>query len=120
MCETSYDSNTSSVTQTCIRKISYKDGMLSAVGQIVVDGTLNDSFSIDEYKGNLRLVTTVSPVENSSAAPLIDYADEISDEAADRAQTEESVQVKDSNTLYILDENLKELSRIEGLSLIHI
>lgn len=116
MCETSYDSNTSSVTQTCIRKISYKDGMLSAVGQIVVDGTLNDSFSIDEYKGNLRLVTTVSPVENSSAAPLIDYADEISDEAADRAQTEESVQVKDSNTLYILDENLKELSRIEGFA----
>lgn len=43
---------------TTIRKVSYKDGELTARAQGKFDGYLNDSFSIDEYEGNLRVVTT--------------------------------------------------------------
>lgn len=109
VCESDYGSDGSDVTQTCIRKVSYQDGKLEAVGQTKVDGTLNDSFSIDEYEGKLRLVTTVSPVSGSSAVPFSWFR------SAD-AEEEEQEQKKDSNSLYILDEELNELSRIEGLA----
>ena len=47
-------------TVTTLRKISYNKGTLKAVAQGKVKGYLNDTFSLDEYKGNLRLVTTNS------------------------------------------------------------
>lgn len=99
------ENGSSSVAQTCIRKISYEDGELEAVGQTVVDGTLNDSFSIDEYEGNLRLAVTVTQLSGNSGSLI--FPD---------IQTEEEEQPQDSNSLYILDKNLKELSRIEGLA----
>lgn len=43
---------------TNICKIAYQDGTLTPIGQGQADGYIQDSFSIDEYKGNLRLVTT--------------------------------------------------------------
>ena len=43
---------------TTVRKVSYKNGMLTAEAQGQFEGYLNDSFSIDEYKGYLRVVTT--------------------------------------------------------------
>lgn len=43
---------------TTIRRISYKDGELKAEASGTVDGYINDSFSIDEYDGYLRVVTT--------------------------------------------------------------
>ncbi len=43
---------------TTIRKVAYKDGKLEAKAQGKFDGYLNDSFSIDEHEGNLRVVTT--------------------------------------------------------------
>ena len=46
--------------QTSIRKIAYDKGTLDAVGQTKIDGVLNDSFSIDEYNGYLRIITTGS------------------------------------------------------------
>ena len=52
---------------TTIRKVAYKDGKLEAKAQGQFDGYLNDSFSIDEYKGNLRVVTT----DNDSNAVYI-------------------------------------------------
>ncbi len=93
------------VSRTCIRKVSYKDGKLKAVGQTEVDGTLNDSFSIDEYDGNLRMVVTVTPLSSGSTGNLRMFA--LEDEAEEQ---------KETNSLYILDENLEELSRIEGLA----
>ena len=45
-------------TVTTLRKISYTKGKLKAVAQGKVKGYLNDTFSLDEYKGNLRLFTT--------------------------------------------------------------
>lgn len=44
---------------TSIRKIGYKDGKFSKAVKGKVKGYINDSFSIDEYDGNLRIVATV-------------------------------------------------------------
>ena len=107
VCESYYNSDDSDVTQTCIRKISYKDGILKAVGQTKIDGTLNDSFSLDEYEGNLRLVTTVSSNGDSGIMPLILFGDSADSEIAKQ---------EDTNYLYILDEKLNELSKIEDIA----
>lgn len=45
---------------TAIQRIAYKDGQLEAGAQGKVKGYINDSFSIDEYDGYLRVVTTES------------------------------------------------------------
>lgn len=46
--------------QTTIRSIAYQNGTLTPGAQGTVKGYINDSFSIDEYKGYLRVVTTYS------------------------------------------------------------
>lgn len=107
VCESYYNSDDSDVTQTCIRKVSYQNGELKAVGQTRIDGTLNDSFSIDEYKGNLRLVTTVSKTGNGSAFPIVLFG---------KTGLSGGSEEKDTNSLYVLDSNLKELGKIDGLA----
>ena len=44
---------------TDIVRLTYKEGKVSAAGQCTVRGTVNDSFSIDEHEGYLRVVTTI-------------------------------------------------------------
>lgn len=45
--------------KTVIRKIGYEDGVLSKAVKGETDGYVKDSFCIDEYKGYLRIVSTV-------------------------------------------------------------
>lgn len=107
------------VSQTNLRKIAYKDGKLSAVGQTDVEGTVNDSFCIDEYEGNLRLVTTVRPIVSYHDDGVMPLWKGIVPHAADGARVarnEDEEEEKDSNSLFVLDANLKELARIEGLA----
>lgn len=68
---------------TTIRRLAYHDGKLEAGGQGSLKGYINDSFSIDEYNGNLRVVTTVGD---------------------------------NGNTVYVLDESLKVIGKIEDLA----
>ena len=35
-------------------------------GEVVIDGVINDSFSIDEYEGYLRVVTTIRENDDTS------------------------------------------------------
>ena len=101
------DSGDSDVTQTSVRKISYDNGRLEGTAQTKVDGTLNNSFSIDEYEGYLRLVTTVSPASDISLYPM------------PRVGTDEEdidSQVKSTNSLYVLDENLETVGEIHDLA----
>lgn len=107
VCEVLWDANNSDTAQTCIRKLSYKDGVIKPVGQTRIDGRLKDSFSIDEYEKNLRLVATVEPDNSNGVMPLIGN---IESTVSDKAEE------KSYNVLYILDENLNELSRIEDLA----
>ena len=57
--ETVWGYEQGSEDKTSIRKISYKDGKLEAVAKETIPGYINDSFSIDEYEGYLRIVATV-------------------------------------------------------------
>ena len=68
--------------ETTIRKIAYDNGKLTAVAQETIDGYINDSFSIDEYEGNLRVIVTVG----------------------------------DTNSVYVMDEELEVIGKIEGLA----
>ena len=72
---------------TEIAKFHYKDGRITGVAAGSVKGYLNDSFSLNEYDGTLRVVST--------------YYDETWEEW---------------NALYILDEKLQQLSAIEDLA----
>ena len=77
-----YETRWSEKTETVIKRMSYKDGKLKAEASGKVDGYINDSFSIDEYDGYLRVVTTDD----------------------------------ETNGLYILDSNMKEVGSITGLA----
>lgn len=48
----------SETQETVIRKFSYRDGTVEAIAKGIVKGWVDDSFSIDEYKDTLRVVTT--------------------------------------------------------------
>ena len=99
-----YGQNDAEVTQTSIRKVAYKDGILQGEAQTKVDGTLNDSFSIDEYNGYLRLVTTVSPISSGGIGIARFFGED-----TERQQ-------EDSNSLYVLDENLEIVGEIHDLA----
>lgn len=77
-----YEIDGSEDVETVIRKLSYKDGAIKGSAAGSVDGYINDSFSIDEYDGYLRTVTTDG----------------------------------DTNGVYVLDEELDIVGRIEGLA----
>ena len=77
-----YETRWSEKTETVIKRMSYKEGKLKAEASGKVDGYINDSFSIDEYDGYLRVVTTDD----------------------------------ETNGLYILNSNMKEVGSITGLA----
>lgn len=107
--DTIYDAKVSRVTQTEIRKVSYKDGKLDGTGHAVIDGVINDSFSIDEYDGFLRVVTTIRENDDTSGGvnPLlrIDGTSDVSSQPADS-----------TNALYVLNKDLKEVGKLENLA----
>lgn len=109
--ESYYNNNDANVTQTSIRRIAYEDGVLTGTAQTKVDGILNDSFSIDEYDGYLRLVTTVTSVNETEGSFLTDLADMFR-----REETETEVRNVDTNSLYILDEDLNVTGEIRDLA----
>lgn len=119
----------SDVSRTLIRKISYTDGKLAGVAQTKIKGMLNDSFSIDEYEGNLRLVTTIDEIySNNDIMPLNETADETADKngTTDKSDaskvTEKAVEenVKDAvpgtNSLYVLNDKLEIIGSIHNLA----
>ena len=81
--------NLAAKNQTILRKLSYNKGKLSGSAQGKVKGYLNDSFSIDEYDNTLRLVTTVTHNAGNSSQ---------------------------SNSVYVLDADLKTIGKIEDLA----
>ena len=103
----------SDVSRTLIRKISYTDGKLVGVAQTKIKGMLNDSFSIDEYEGNLRLVTTIDEIySNNDIMPL--------NETADKTEKAVAENVKDAvpgtNSLYVLKDKLEIIGSIHNLA----
>ena len=55
-----YVGDTENNTETVIRRLSYHKGEIAGAASGRVDGSINDSFSIDEYRDYLRLVVTTN------------------------------------------------------------
>lgn len=70
-----------------INKFSFKNGKLRPIGNARFDGNIEDDYSVDEYNGYLRLLTT--------------YFDKNIDE---------------KNALYVFDETMKEVGKLKGIA----
>lgn len=79
-------------TRTEIVRIGYDSGEFADGATGSVKGELNNNFSMDEYDGNLRVVTTVEGWDK-------DYSNYSRD-----------------NSLYVLDSTLKTIGKIENLA----
>ena len=82
-----YDYRANQYDYTELLKFSYRDGRISFTAHSNVNGYLNNQFSMDEYQGNLRLVSTLS---RSGGAR--------------------------TNSLYVLNEELKVIGKVEDLA----
>lgn len=70
---------------TTVRKFAYQDGELEGKAQGSFAGYLNDTFSIDEYQGKLRVVTTDG---DTNAVYVMDESLEITGAIEDLAKDE--------------------------------
>lgn len=88
--------------QTKITKYSYKNGIIEPQASASILGALNNDYSLDEYKGNLRFVIT----KENSGFGIIPFTERMPN--IQRSESE--------NALYILDQDLKVVGKIEGLA----
>lgn len=91
---------------TTVVKVSLKNDKIETVATGKVKGTTLNQFSMDEYEGNLRVVTTL----NETVSTKTRYGFEYSTSDVVSAQT------LSKNALYVLDENLKQIGKIENLA----
>ena len=75
---------------TKILKFNLNSGKINFKAEANVEGGINNQFSMDEHNGYFRIATTIGKTYNM-------------DEST-------------SNSLYVLDENLKEVGRLDGLA----
>lgn len=74
-------------TKTLITKFSYQQGKFSGKATKQIKGSVRDTFAINEYQGNLRVISSLSYNKG-----------------------------KDDNAVYVLDEDLKIIGSIEHLA----
>ena len=98
----------SSPYRTEIVKFSCREGKISGVGACRIKGRVKDSFCIDEYKGNLRVLTTYTGSE--TGAFLSALADLFG------VYYDDPDQWVNHNALFILDENLNLRARLAGIA----
>ena len=89
-----------------LHRFSYKDGKISLQAKEEVPGSLESSFSMDEFEGNLRMVTTVNEYL------LEEIRDDITGEIIGNAIISET----QSNALYVLNSDLEIVGKIENLA----
>ncbi len=109
--------------RTEVYRFAYKDGVISPAGQVTVKGTLDDQFSMDEYEGHLRVVTTVNEyVYETKDAGLKETVDINGDGIIDETDLIEPhsyryiIDSKEYNSLYIYNESLELTGCIENLA----
>lgn len=91
---------------TRIYCFSYQDGKMKKEAEGTVKGTLRDDMAMNEYKGYLRMVTTV---EEQNVT-------EVKDDITGEALGTDSVEFETYNSLYVLDKKLKVVGKIENLA----
>jgi uncharacterized secreted protein with C-terminal beta-propeller domain len=82
---------TPQAARTSIHKVAIRDGEISMVAKNTIPGTLLNQFSMDEYRGYLRVATTA--IHWKPDGRILEYSN-----------------------LYILDEGLKVVGSLEGLA----
>ena len=98
----------SSISSSNIYKFKLDNGNITAVSLAEVPGYVNNQFSIDEYKGNLRIATTIY---KNNASPI--YENDIERETT--ITTTIGINENYTNQITIFDENLKQISSIENI-----
>ncbi len=91
---------------TRIFRFSYQDGKMKKEAEGTVKGILRDDMAMNEHKGYLRMVTTVESQN----------VQEIKDDITGEVIGNDGVDFETSNSLYVLDENLKTAGKIENLA----
>ncbi len=95
-----------STDKTAVMRFSYWDGKFRMEAEGEVPGRFNDTFSLNEDNGYLRVVSTVWEYEKEM---MVD----------DRTGEEFGFNIRESsqsNALYVFDRNLKMVGKIEGLA----
>ena len=95
-----------STSTTELIKFHYEDGTITGVAAGVVKGALNDSFSLNEYNGMLRVVSTYEGDAFSGVREFV----------GDLLNTYYEDNWIEHNALYVLDENLQTVSLIDDLA----
>lgn len=113
--------------RTELYRFSYENGVIEQAGQVTVKGTLNDQFSMDEYNGNLRIVTTVNEYDYSVEDVIKELDDNNDDGVVDEKDLENAyyyfwwlrpgVSTTQSNSLYIYNDKLELTGSIEKLAI---
>lgn len=85
-------------SKTAVSRYSIKDGKIEYKATGEIDGSLLNQFSIDEYKGNFRFVTTVSGGVETREGNVVSY------------------KYTQSNALLVLDGDLKEIGAIKNIA----
>jgi len=89
---------------TSLKRFAIKDGNITFKGEGKVRGSLLNQFSIDEYKGNFRFVTTYS------------YGEDTSKPTASGSSGTVYYRMITANMLTVLDSNLKQIGSIEKIA----
>lgn len=92
--------------KTKILRFSYLKGRFYAQAEGEVPGRVDNSFSMDEYEGDLRIATTVQEYQ----------AKQITDDRTGEFLGYDYGQSKETNALYILSRSLAVKGKIEGLA----
>lgn len=89
-----------------LHRFSYKDGKISLQSKGEVPGSLESSFSMDEYQGNLRMVTTVNEY----------LLEEVKYDITGEIIGMDLISETQSNALYVLNSDLEIVGKIENLA----
>lgn len=98
-----YDDDTN---KTIIYRFALEGNKMILTAKGEVKGTLNNQFSMDEYEGNLRVATT----------SRITIKPNVTEEIGNGIMRTTIGEFTTTNNLYILDENLEEIGKIENLA----
>ena len=94
--------------RTEIVKFDCKEGRIEGRGACYLKGYVNNTFSIDEYKGNLRVLTTYT---GSEYGEILEALGELFG-----VYYYDSQRWVRHNALYILDEDLNKISSLKGIA----
>ncbi len=85
-------------SKTSVSRYAIEDGKIEYKATGEIEGTLLNQFSIDEYKGNFRFVTTVSEGVEKREGKMVSY------------------NIEQSNSLLVLDGKLKQIGSISNIA----